>query len=251
MKMCPKCGKKCIDMAAICPKCKTALPTVNTAFVGYSNQVMPVQRNKANGCLIAILTTLVAAGVLFIVLFTIVNWGEDAKTSGASVNSSSSEVSSKKDLQAASRAFDAKTWEQFKDMYFAHNDLMGAMAIYSEGDTDSVSFYEYCKSTEKYFMNMSLAFDYGTTEDEDKYLSVFETWAYADQQACQHLLKFIDSFKTSDLENANEQIGRAKDAVTLITKNRGILLKDAGYTADEVEELVKANQKELEELGKE
>lgn len=144
------------------------------------------------------------------------------------------------------KEFDSKSWEQYKTLYDAHNKLMNAMTSYSSGQGNQLDFYNYCKSSEEYFRKASSSFDYGTTDDEKTYLSVFENWALSDQLAAKSLMNYLDSLKTKDLSTAQEYIQSASDAAVTIASNRAKLLKDAGYTEDEIKQIIDNIPQELE-----
>lgn len=261
MPQCPKCKRQYPSNSIMCPKCKIYFTVIkptqsNSQSPQYSQQpqysqpvppIAPVQQTRKSGCLIAVLTII---GVLFLFGFAIAILGIFSDDKNPDKILTSSETSSEELTVDELKEFDAKTWAQFLDMYTAHNDLAKAMSAYSEGLISAVDFYKYCDSSEKYFMNASLSFNYGVTEDEKIYLSVFETWALADQQACKYLQDFIDSFKTSDLAKADEQIQRGVDAAAMIGENRGRLLVKAGYTDKEIAEIAESIEQDLAAIDK-
>lgn len=143
------------------------------------------------------------------------------------------------------KEFDSKSWEQYKTIYDAHNKLMKAMTDYSNGKGNKVEFYNYCKSMEEYFGKISTSFKYGSTKDEKTYLSVFENWALSNQQATQNLMKYLNSSEIKYLSSAQENIKSASDAALTITNNRAKLLKDAGYSTDEIKKIIDTITEEL------
>ena len=144
------------------------------------------------------------------------------------------------------KEFDAKTWEQFKILYDAHNNLMDAMYAYGDGKINTLDFYNYCKEAEEYFRNISTKFGYGSSAYEKKYLSVFRNWALYDQLVAKNLMKYLDTYEIKYLSTAEEYIQLASDAAVTIASNRAKLLKDAGYTSEEIQEIIDNIPNELE-----
>lgn len=204
----------------------------NQVIPGVDNTVKNPPQKKKKGCLIfSIILFLFAVGLS-------VGISQMAKNPEKYGGTPTSSMSLKE--------FDSKSWEQYKTLYDAHNKLMGAMTAYSNGQGDKLEFYNYCKSMEEYFMKTSTSFAYGTTKDEKDYLSSFKNWALSDQLAAKSLMKYLDSLKTKDLSTAQEYIQSASDAAVTIASNRAKLLKDAGYTEDEIKEIIDNIPKELE-----
>ena len=137
-----------------------------------------------------------------------------------------------------SKEFDSKSWEQYKTIYDAHNKLMKAMNDYSNGKGNKLEFYNYCKSMEEYFGKASTTFKYGSTKDEKTYLSAFEKWTLSDQLAAKNLMKYLDSSEIKYLSSAQENIKSASDAAVMIVGNRSKLLKDVGYTSEEIKKII-------------
>ena len=141
--------------------------------------------------------------------------------------------------------FDEKTWPEFVNLYTAHNNLMNAMNDFSNGNISSADFYQYCEDSKEYFANMSLAFDFGESDEEKAYLSAFESMALSDQMAAESLMKYLDSRKTSDLSNAQENIQNAVTAATTIASNRGALLAKAGLSQEEIQVKIEEDMSDL------
>lgn len=142
-------------------------------------------------------------------------------------------------------SFDERTWSDFKKLYVAHNALMDAMQGYANGTVTIVSFYDYCREAESFFADASLSFNYGDADYQNTYLSAFQSMALSDQMAAKSLLKYLDSFKVSDLSEAEENINNAKDAVITIASNRGELLVMAGLSDEEIREKVESDTADL------
>ncbi|WP_028988027.1 hypothetical protein [Thermicanus aegyptius] len=138
------------------------------------------------------------------------------------------------DLKKQGLEFDEKAWNDYLKLYEAHGYLMKATNAFSEGSMSELDFYDYCKNAKEWFGQMSISFNYGKTDDEKEYLSTFEVFALADQSAVDSLMKYLDSNATKDLSNARENINRAKEAATIIAKNRIVLLNKIGLTEEEI-----------------
>lgn len=250
---CPRCG--IVHNCNFCPNCGLQAP--QPIVYGYGNQPLmnsPVPKKKMHGCLVATITFFVVV-FAFVIMINILNsiipimnkTVDNINNVAVTPTSTSSETELKETLLE----FDSESWEQFKSLYISHNNLMKAVSLYSENSITSLEFYNYCKDFKEYFQNMSSNFNWGKTEDEKTYLTTFETFALADQQATEYLIKYIDSSKTSDLSKAQEAIQRAKDAATMIASNRGILLVKAGLTDEEILDKIESDMAELEEEMKE
>lgn len=144
-------------------------------------------------------------------------------------------------------AFDERSWEDFKVLYKSHNNFMDAIDKYSNGDISGLSFYNICEETKEYFANASLSFRYGADDYQTDYLSPFISMAISDQMAAEAFLKYLDTFKTSDLSDAEKNIKTAKEALTVIASNRGKLLVDAGLSDEEIHAKVEADTADLDE----
>lgn len=158
----------------------------------------------------------------------------------------SNDVESVPTSSTSLKEFDSKTWEQFKIIYDAHNNLMDAMCAYGDGKINKLDFYNYCKKAEDYFRNASTKFEYGSSDYEKKYLSVFKNWTLYDQLAAKNLMKYLETSEIKYLSTAGEYIQLAKDAAVMIASNRAKLLKDAGYTSEEIQEIIDNIPNELE-----
>lgn len=144
------------------------------------------------------------------------------------------------------KEFDTKSWEQYKTIYNAHNGLMTSLTNYSNGKVNKLEFYNYCKTTKEYFGKVSTNFDYGSTKDQKIYLSVFKNLALSDQLVAENLMKYLDSSEIKYLSKAQEYIKSASDAAVMIASNRAKLLNDAGYTSEEIKEIIDNIPNELE-----
>lgn len=256
---CPRCG--IVHNCNFCPNC--GLPSPVPPNQRYFNQPNIPPKRKMGRFLIAFVITF-SIMILFIIIGIIVistnimkqAIGDDVKsitqiTKNTDIDTNNennvSNAPSDEEMRSNLLEFDTKSWEQFKSLYISHNNLMNAISLYSDSKISSLEFYNYCIDTKKYFQDMSLNFGWGKTDDEKTYLETFKIFALADQQATEHLLKYIDSGKTSDLSKAQESIQRAKDAATTIATNRGILLVKAGLTDEEIHDKVEADMTQLEE----
>lgn len=135
-------------------------------------------------------------------------------------------------------AFDDASWPAFMALYRSHQNLMDAMQKYSDGELDSLGFYDYCEEAKEYFSKVSLTF-YGKEKDyQNEYLSPFLSMATSDQAAADLLLKYIDKPKANYLSDAKKNIEKATEAITVIASNRGVLLAQAGLSDSEIREKV-------------
>jgi len=143
-------------------------------------------------------------------------------------------------------AFDDRSWDDFAILYQSHNNFLAAVQSYSDNKIASTSFYQKCQEAEEFFRDASTRFDYGTTKDEKDYLSVFRSAALSDQLAAKALMKYLDSGKTSDLADSKSNIQAAKDAITMIASNRGILLAKSDLSEEEIKQRIEESMSKLE-----
>lgn len=142
--------------------------------------------------------------------------------------------------------FDSRTWDDFTNLYKAHNNLLDWVESFSNGMVGTLEFYQTCQELEEYFASASLSFDYGTTDAQNDYLSSFEAMAIADQSATKYLMKYLDTWKVSYLSDANTEIQRASEAATIIASNRGTLLGMTDLTDEEIQKKIEFDMNDLE-----
>lgn len=203
---CKKCGKDIKD-SQFCPFCGTEAYKTNNN----------VKKKKSK---VVLFICLVIIGALCFGISQIIQNPEKYQNN----------ISSEEWLE-----FDDKTWNQFSQLYTNHNNFMSAMTAFSEGSMDAASFYSYCKDFESICANNSLIFDYGVNQDQKDYLSVFKSATLSDQMAAQSLMKYLDTYQTSDLSEVQEHIQDAKDAITTIASNRGTLLAKTDLSEEEIQ----------------
>lgn len=220
---CKKCGKDIKD-SQFCPFCGAeaykADNNVNNMNV-MSRQDVINSKPKKKKSKIGLFICLVIVGALCFGISQIIQNPEKYQNNN---------ISSEEWLD-----FDNKTWEQFSQLYTNHNNFMSAMTAFSEGSMDAASFYSYCKDFESICANNSLIFDYGVNQDQKDYLSVFKSATLSDQMAAQSLMKYLDTYQTSDLSEAQEHIQDAKEAITTIASNRGTLLAKTDLSEEEIQ----------------
>lgn len=205
-------------------------------IINPNSETPPQPKKKGRGCLIAVFICL----AVFVFLMIGVMSSTPTSPASSPSNSSSNSSETPEQVQARIKKFDQKTWSDFENLYINHNTFMTNIGSFSSGSADALTFYNSCVEAKQYFQNASLAFNYATNDDEKTYLDVFKSAAQEDLMAAEALIKYLDTNETSDISKAQEHIMRAKEAFTVIASNRGILLKQAGYTTEEIE--VKVNE---------
>ena len=252
---CNQCGSQNDNNAKFCNDCGADLSkqgsekakTVNTSEQPAPQQ--PIQqpvfqqpKKKSKGCLIAILIVVaIFVGIMVFVVIGVENVGTGSTGTDISESQQDQQPS-----EEQIKEFDSKSWEDFRTMHKAHKNFMTALAGYGKGTVSKIDFYNYCKNAEEYFRNVYGSFNYNTNDDEKEYLKVFNSWAFYDQTTAKDLMRYLDSGKTSDLASAQENIEQANIAVGMIVSNRGILLKKAGYTDEEIIKIIERDTKELD-----
>lgn len=232
---CKNCGAQITDDAKFCPSCGTKVELSSTPSKqineGNADQkaIGSTKKKRGCGCYIAIFIVLIFAGSLIYSL-------------GMAFSQGSSELTSKQWLE-----FDDRTWDDYVQLYNNHNTFMSALTYYSEGRIDAVSFYSTCQEAEQVFQQCSTTYDYGINKDQQDYLSPFEAASLADQRAAQSLLKYLDSYQTSDLASAQSEIETATQALTTIASNRGALLAKTDLTDEEIHQRIEDSMAALEQ----
>lgn len=255
---CTKCGAGNEDDAFFCKKCGNKLikseeknlnvEETNSGANSESDFFFPIdQKSKVKkskkgrlGCLTIV--------ILFLIALIYAMSNSEALKSDLNTDKAVSAEVSAEDLKAHGLEFDEKAWADYLKLYEAHNHFMSSTDAYSNGRVTKLDFYDYCKKVEKNFGQASISFSYGKTEDEKTYLSTFASLALADQSAAQSLLKYLDSNATKDLSKAKENLDRAKEAATIITSNRLVLLKKIGLSEEELNEKINQAVADVEAL---
>ena len=239
---CPKCGKDVGD-AKFCSNCGAQIPkdVVQEEIKPTIDKVTPpplgpTKTKKKNGCLWIIVVVCIFLTVIMVAATQETNDDPDSSVVTESNGSDSD----------ALLAFDDRSWPDFVALYNAHNALLSWVDAYANGQINSVDLYQKCEEVEAYFRDLSLSFNYGETEDQKDYLSVFKNMALSDQMAAQSLMKYLNSGKTGDLSDANANIQSATEAATIISSNRGTLLGMTDLTDDEIRQRIEETTKDLQ-----
>lgn len=232
---CNKCGAKIADDSQFCPSCgqkvtPATTPTQESATAPAPSPTtpQPPAKKKKGGC-----------GCLFVILLFI---ALIAGTVYAFTTIPTVELTSEQWIE-----FDDQTWSDYTQLLKNHNNFMTALTNYSNGQMDAVTFYSVCQECEGVFQHNSTCYNYGKNQDQKDYLSPFKTVCLADQQAAKSLQKYLDSHETGDLANAQDQIARAKEALTTIAANRGALLATkTDLTEEQIQQRVNESTDALE-----
>lgn len=232
---CPECGKEVSNSATSCPNCGYPLDkgaVINNQQVvppKAPTAVMPPKRKNgcATGCLIM---------VIIFALIGVIVVAVGVKSTGGSSSSTAAETTTQFNKSSAEE-LDKEIWDQLLNSIKAQNNLMAAMADYSDGRLSEVDFYDYCKEISKFAASASMAYPDSDNEGAKAYIDSCETYAYYLQMTADSLIKYIDSKATKDLSKAKENIENMQKAVSIALQNRGAFLITAGYTQEEVEQI--------------
>lgn len=237
---CPECEKEISDNAISCPNCgfplkeKDANTQETTDIESIKSSVEVGNPQKKKGCLRSCLTTIIVAVIGFVIIVLLIYKNSD-KIWDAAI-SSGVETTTQFDKSSAEE-LDKEIWEQLLNSIKTQNNLMAAMADYSDGRISEVDFYDYCKEISKFAASASMAYPDSDNEGAKAYINSCETYAYYLQITADSLIKYIDSKATKDLSKAKENIENMQKAVSITLQNRGAFLISAGYTQEEVEQI--------------
>ena len=189
----------------------------------------PQKKKKKPGCLIAVIIILLVA----IIGTFISNIGSTTPEN----TMTSDEI----------LAFDDKTWSDYAKLYESHNNFMTWIDGYANGSINALDMYSGCENSAYVFQQLSQSYGYGTSNYQKRYLDVFESAALSDQLAAQSMMKYLNSNKIEDLNNAKKYIEDAKSALILIASNRGTLLADSDLTDDQILERINQSMALIED----
>lgn len=230
---CPECGKEISDKASACPNCgypltaedknETVSPPIPTTI--------PVKKKKKRGCLTSI--------IVFLFFIFIVGTAIGNSTSFQGKNQKTSEETTEEAVltKDEAKALDEQIWSYVLPVINANNQLMKAMAAYSEGSISQLDLYNITKDFKDYAQNAWSAAPDVTDDGAKQYLESCRDYIIVEQTMAESLLKYLDSLKTSDLSKVQENIERCNQALGNVASNKGVFLSLNGFSDEEIEEI--------------
>lgn len=146
---------------------------------------------------------------------------------------------------------DEAVWERVVYVIDAQNNLMNAMEQYADFQISELDFFNYCKETHDYCQNIWMDFPTSKNEDAKSYIKSCKDYIVCVQVTAKSIEKYLDDKTNSNLSEVQDNIARMNRAIQIVASNRGTYLVLAGYSQEEIEELVKALDEEISGKNKE
>lgn len=235
---CQECGKEISDKATACPNCGCPLvppQNPNTSSESKeSKQPMKVKKNSAKGCLWAFI---IVIGVPVIVsIFAKLMSGEPlVKNSPATTAEVTTTPVLTKD---EAKIMDEDIWNYVYPVILANNNLMNTLNAYSNNELSELDLYNTTKDFYEYTQSMWENPPDITDPDGEQYLDSCQDYIIIEQTMADSLLKYLDSKKTSDLSNVQDNIERCTEAVKIVASNRGTFLGINNFTDEEIQQII-------------
>lgn len=131
------------------------------------------------------------------------------------------------------KAFDEKSFEDFKEIVKFYNASLNAMQ-----NINDVNNYDIIKKSKDYFASKSTELRYGNSKEENDVLSCLQMMCVKAQTTCRYAIKYVDSSKMSDLSKSKENMEEFKNLVSSYVINRKALLEKAGYSESEIDKMM-------------
>lgn len=146
-------------------------------------------------------------------------------------------------VKKAAEDFDATVWSEVVDVMEVQNNLMSASIWFSEGRASASDLWDACKTTEEYLA--LTRFPDARNADQRVYRDSCEQYAVCVQMVAQSLMKYMDDPSAKNGATLQENISLAKESAIVVAQNRGVFLKNAGFTEEEIK--AKADEIQLAE----
>lgn len=264
-RFCTNCAKELEDSDVFCPQCGRPVGTEpNTAvqmgtdtafFENKTDALVKIKRKKK--FLVAMLYVIgffVAVGVVIKAIQqpSIKEVSTDntpsIKRGVKEIQPEKSQEEIEKEQQERWLEMDALAWQEFIKLYNAHYDFMKTIQMYSHGEVDKLTMYDYCDKAEEIFMGEAKAILNAQSKEVKEYMSNFLQCAYADQQAAEFMKYYIDSEAMADFYVVIEQLEIVGDELANFVENRGQLLAKTGLTEEEIKVKIKQDVYALDHI---
>ncbi len=198
-------------------------------------------RNNSPGCLKKLIFTVIGLFLISVIFGALL---ESSETQQNPKSETEQETNISKDDEKLTendwKNFDKKSWDDYIEIINYNNSILSALK-----NPTNMNNYEVIKNGKNFFMNKYAALDYGNNEEQKQYLNDISLVCLSGQNTCKYALKYIDSNKPSDLSKVTDSIYEFKDRALLIAGNRNIILKNAGYSESEINEIINNIENDL------
>lgn len=205
----------------------------------HTNNIKNKKDNKNKGCFKIGCASIIIIFILLSIIGSISENYNNKNNTKDTPNKTTTQNKEKTPTKDELKEFDNRSWKDFKDIFAKHNAVMKAMQ-----NSSDMNNYQFIKDSEDYFMRKSVEFNYAKTKEQETYLNPLQIMCISSQSACKNALKYLDSYKQSDLSKTTENIKKSTEAAKLYAANRGILMKQIGYSNEEI----KSSLSELDQL---
>jgi hypothetical protein len=226
--VCSECGNDVSDLADSCPHCGIPTRFQQQSFAETRYVAPEYTKKKRKSSFLRFVVGVFSV----IVIIAAANSVFSSQSKSPSSTPKATPTSTTNTPVTDWKVFDERTWADYKALYKSHNALMKVIIAYSDGHISKMDYYTRLNEYNTWFFNAGRHAKYGTTEEEKKYLSWFESTALADSAGIRALIKHLDSGNVSDMSTANTEIQNAKTALTTIAYNRIALLEKTGISRD-------------------
>lgn len=134
--------------------------------------------------------------------------------------------------------FDNKSWSDFKDINQKYNDLKNTV-----NDTSSPQREDIINKAKQYFYDKENSLNYGKNNDQNKYLNSIKNVCQQAKSVCDDAVN--SSSSDSELSNIKDKLAGIEDEISNIANKRPDLLKKAGYTEEEIKDIVEKIKTDL------
>lgn len=227
---CRECGKEISDQAVACPNCGAPLLGNPEKARQFSDKVQNIEnrrKKKSRGCLITIIIIAIIVTGISVVITKVM---EEPKKYGIKTVSNDKPM----DKEDAGK-LDEEVWKMVSNTIDMNNGLIDAIMGYSDSTVSELDLYDYSKDISS---NLALSsYPKSNNEDAKAYIGSCEDFNLVVQRLSDSVKKYIDSKETGDLSTVKKNIESVNEAITIVSGNRGLFLKNAGFSQEEIQKI--------------
>lgn len=174
----------------------------------------------------------VVAIVAIVAIFGIFMNHKD-KTEDTASTANTAQTQKKETSPEEWKSFDDKSWEDFKEINQNYNNLKDTVNDTSNPDrTNSIN------KAKQYFSNEANSLNYGQNEDQNKYLNDMKEICQKAETVCDDALKAKSSGNQSEFDVLKGKLDKIENQISSFTKTRPGILQKAGYTENQIKEII-------------